>query len=343
MFLPTPSSRISSPFLGGFRRAGGHSGIDFAAPMGSPIRAAVPGRVVSVGWGGGYGNLVKVRHNDGSLGYYAHMSSMGVRVGQQVGRGTVLGRVGSTGNSTGPHLHFEVRRNGRPVDPQPWLDEGYRVGAGASNRSLRAGSYGGVRLNSEQVRNAQTIISVGRSMGASERDLVIGLMTAMQESNLRNLNYGDRDSLGLFQQRPSQGWGTRSQVTNPQYAARKFFESLLRIGDRNNMALTEAAQSVQRSAFPNAYAKWERLARSIMGNPNAGTVPIVGFDQSFTSTITQFRDPAEVFAPLAFEEPGGVTPVLETPATSPADRETPATSLVPEPEPEEEEIPRGVY
>lgn len=101
-------------------------------------------------------------------------------------------------------------------------------------------------------------------MGASQRDIQIALMTAMQESSLRNLNYGDRDSLGLFQQRPSQGWGTRAQVTDPSYASRKFYEALLRDGSRNSRSLTQAAQRVQRSAFPNAYAKHERGAADIL-------------------------------------------------------------------------------
>jgi murein DD-endopeptidase MepM/ murein hydrolase activator NlpD len=128
-----------------------------------------------------------------------------------------------------------------------------------------AGKYGGISLSQEQLNNAATIMGVGRSMGASERDLTIAIMTAMQESTLRNLKYGDRDSLGLFQQRPSQGWGTPAQVTNPSYAARKFFESLLRVGDRGHMTLTHAAQAVQRSAYPEAYAKWESMARSVVG------------------------------------------------------------------------------
>ena len=138
-------------------------------------------------------------------------------------------------------------------------------GMGDYGYSGQAGAYGKVNLTKEQLNNAATIMGVGRSMGASERDLVIGIMTAMQESNLRNLNYGDADSLGLFQQRPSQGWGTAAEVTNPSYASRKFFEALLKIGDRNAMPLTMAAQAVQRSAYPMAYAKWEQMAREIVG------------------------------------------------------------------------------
>jgi hypothetical protein len=119
-------------------------------------------------------------------------------------------------------------------------------------------------LSAEQKANAKTIIDVGRQRGASERDIQIALMTAMQESGLRNLNHGDRDSLGLFQQRPSQGWGSPAQVTNPTYAANKFYDNLLRLGNRDNMAMTQAAQAVQRSAYPNAYAKHEGVARALL-------------------------------------------------------------------------------
>jgi hypothetical protein len=109
--------------MGGFRSTGGHSGIDFAAPGGTLIRAAVGGTVIFAGQSGAYGNLVKVQHNDGTVGYYAHQSSYAVQPGQRIARGSLIGRVGSTGNSTGPHLHFEVRRDGRPVDPRPWLGD----------------------------------------------------------------------------------------------------------------------------------------------------------------------------------------------------------------------------
>lgn len=126
-----------------------------------------------------------------------------------------------------------------------------------------AGTYGKVSLTQDQLNNAATIMSVGKGMGASTRDQIIALMTAMQESTLRNINYGDRDSLGLFQQRPSQGWGTPQQIMDPRYSSKKFYEGLFRVKDRGNMRLTEAAQKVQRSAFPEAYAKWENMARAI--------------------------------------------------------------------------------
>lgn len=144
-----------------------------------------------------------------------------------------------------------------------------------------AGAYGNVKLGADQLANAAAIIGVGKSMGATTTDLIVSIMTAMQESTLKNLNYGDRDSVGLFQQRPSQGWGTVEQIMNPRYAARKFFEGLLAMKNRSKLPLWEQAQRVQRSAFPMAYAKWEQMARAVVG----GT----GF--SFQDTGTGWRKP----------------------------------------------------
>ena len=127
------------------------------------------------------------------------------------------------------------------------------------------GVYGGVSLNAEQLQNASIIASVGRNMGASERDIVISLMTAMQESTLRNLNYGDRDSVGLFQQRTSQGWGTIAQIMNPEYSAMKFFQALLGLKNRDSMDPGAAAQAVQRSAFPLLYSQWQGMAEAVVG------------------------------------------------------------------------------
>lgn len=112
-------------------------------------------------------------------------------------------------------------------------------------------------------------------MGMSVWDITVAIATAMQESSLRNLNYGDRDSLGLFQQRPSQGWGNPDQVRNPEYAAGQFFAALKRLGaDRSSRySLTRAAQAVQRSAYPNAYAKWEGMATALSGHATANMAP----------------------------------------------------------------------
>ena len=119
-------------------------------------------------------------------------------------------------------------------------------------------------LNREQWQNATTIYRVGRQMGMSTRDIQIALITAMQESGLRNLNYGDRDSLGLFQQRPSSGWGTPEQITNPEYATMAFEKGLKQVDGWQDMPLTEAAQTVQVSAYPDAYAQWEQQAADLV-------------------------------------------------------------------------------
>jgi murein DD-endopeptidase MepM/ murein hydrolase activator NlpD len=110
------AGRVSQEFHGG------HAGMDIFAPMGTPIYAAKGGTVISAGWNnGGYGNLVLVSHGDGLVTAYAHMSQVIAVQGQSVGAGTILGLEGSTGNSTGPHLHFEVRVNGSAVNPRNYL------------------------------------------------------------------------------------------------------------------------------------------------------------------------------------------------------------------------------
>lgn len=126
-------------------------------------------------------------------------------------------------------------------------------------------------LDAEQTANAKLIISVGRSLGVPERGIAIALGTAMQESWLRNLDWGDRDSLGLFQQRPSTGWGTAAEVRDAKRSARAFFggpkdpngtrtRGLLDIDGWQRMSFAEAAQAVQISAYPDRYAKWEKPA-----------------------------------------------------------------------------------
>jgi LysM repeat protein len=128
-------------------------------------------------------------------------------------------------------------------------------------------------LTAEMAANARVIIQIGRSLGVSDRGIVIALAAAMQESSLRNVNYGDRDSVGVFQQRPSAGWGTRSALLDVAHASRLFFggpsnpnkgktRGLLDIAGWQSMSLTQAAQKVQISAYPNAYAKWEKSAKA---------------------------------------------------------------------------------
>lgn len=137
----------------------------------------------------------------------------------------------------------------------------------------------------EQLQNAAIIAQVGRSLGASDRDIQIAIMTAIVESGLRNLNYGDRDSIGMFQQRDA--WGSHSDRLDPHKSARMFFlggaqgqRGLLDFDNRNSMGMGEAAQAVQVSAFPDRYAEQEQAAagilRSIGENPVAPTAGTLG-------------------------------------------------------------------
>ncbi|WP_156869514.1 hypothetical protein [Sporichthya polymorpha] len=121
-------------------------------------------------------------------------------------------------------------------------------------------------LNAEQQRNARIIIDVAQRMGLPPRAAVIAIATALQESYLKNLRGGHLDSAGLFQQRPSAGWGSYSQVTDPNYSARKFYTELTEVRGWHRLPLTVAAQDVQVSAFPNAYARWERMAAQLVSS-----------------------------------------------------------------------------
>ncbi|MBS2963628.1 hypothetical protein KGA66_11255 [Actinocrinis puniceicyclus] len=119
---------------------------------------------------------------------------------------------------------------------------------------------GSMSLDLEQAKNAATITAVGVSMNVPDFGIQVALATARQESKLHDLDYGDRDSVGLFQQRPSQGWGTRTQILDPVYAATKFYQALLNVPDWQKLPLTEAAQAVQKSGAPSAYAQYEQFA-----------------------------------------------------------------------------------
>ena len=127
-----------------------------------------------------------------------------------------------------------------------------------------------VTVTPEQAANAALIAGVAWERGLPDRAVVIALATAQQESGLRNIDYGDRDSLGLFQQRPSQGWGTDAQVTDPGYAAGIFFDRLVEIPGWDTGRLTDVAQSVQRSGFPEAYQKHEAMAVDLTAALRAG-------------------------------------------------------------------------
>ena len=140
----------------------------------------------------------------------------------------------------------------------------------APGRCTIAGSS--LTLTTEQVENAKTIASVAHSRHLPDRAIVIALATAQQESRLRNLDYGDRDSLGLFQQRPSSGWGTPAQVQDPIYATGKFFDRLVEVPGWQTGRLTTISQSVQISGFPGAYQQWEHMATELTAALAAGTI-----------------------------------------------------------------------
>lgn len=118
-FVRPGVGRLTSPF--GRRWGRLHGGIDLAAGTGSPIRAVTRGTVLDSGTEGGYGKVIRIAHPDGVVSVYAHMSALLVKAGDKVGSGEQIGREGNTGQSTGPHLHFEIRINGTPVNPAPWL------------------------------------------------------------------------------------------------------------------------------------------------------------------------------------------------------------------------------
>lgn len=141
-------------------------------------------------------------------------------------------------------------------------------------------SSGPAKPTVEQARNASTIAAVGKRMGVADHGITIALATALQESKLRNLSGGDRDSAGLFQQRPSQGWGSRSQVRDPLHAATAFYGRLTKVDGWEAMPVTDAAQAVQHSGAPDAYRRWEpearSLARTLSGEVPAGFACRIG-------------------------------------------------------------------
>lgn len=123
--LPTTGYHLTALFgQAGGRWARDHTGLDFAAPLGTPIRSVMAGEVIQAAYEGAYGRQVKVRHADGTVTSYSHMSEFTVSVGDTVQAGSQVGSIGVTGNTTGPHLHFEVLPGGDgPINPQPWLRE----------------------------------------------------------------------------------------------------------------------------------------------------------------------------------------------------------------------------
>ncbi|MEU6506791.1 heavy metal transporter [Streptomyces sp. NPDC046942] len=175
----------------------------------------------------------------------------------------------------------------------------------------------------EQASNAATIAAVGTGRGMPERAVTIALATAIQESGLRNIQHGDRDSLGLFQQRPSQGWGTQQQILDPAYAAGIFYAHLARVPGYTEMPLTEAAQRVQLSGYPEAYAKHESdatlLAAALTGTA-AATLTCDGRPQAGVTTGPDAVRSALVrdFGRDALQETGAEVGGVPVPSPSPA-------------------------
>ncbi|MBQ1075956.1 hypothetical protein KBX06_22760 [Micromonospora sp. C31] len=130
------------------------------------------------------------------------------------------------------------------------------------------GAQSHVELSDEQVANVKAIVAATKKAGMDERAAVVSIATALQESKLENLGHlGDRndhDSQGLFQQRPSSGWGTVEQITDPEYSTLAFLKGLKQVDGWQDMPLTEAAQTVQVSAYPDHYAQWEQQAADLV-------------------------------------------------------------------------------
>jgi cell wall-associated NlpC family hydrolase len=147
-------------------------------------------------------------------------------------------------------------------DDDAAADEGVQgvACAPSSATATTVGDYG-----PDQMGNAKIIVDVGANRSIPDQGIVVALMAAMTESGLRNLDHGDRDSLGLFQMRPSQGWGTPAQLTDPVYVANKFYDVLLTVPNWQGQAPGATAQAVERSAFPDRYNKHEQTARQILG------------------------------------------------------------------------------
>ncbi len=181
-----------------------------------------------------------------------------------------------------------------------------------------------VRLSTEQGENAATIAAVAVGRGLPARAVTIALATVYQESRLLNLDYGDRDSLGLFQQRPSQGWGTKAQVQDPVFASNAFYDALVKVPGYRELEITVAAQTVQRSGFPDAYAQHEAnarvLASALTGNSRkaftctVSAIPEAGSRELNELGLTRRADDARqdvlaVFGriPTGGFEPRGVT------------------------------------
>lgn len=274
-----------------------HSGIDLVMTGTSKTVVAPTAGVVSSlpTEPTGAGNAVVVDHGGGVTSVYMHLASRSVSIGDKVWPGKPLGIEGSTGNSTGSHLHFTVKVNGQPVDPREWLTtHGLTLpatgGTATAPPAVNTASSGATPTGDptsilatpapgtitakpvvstlpaqvgpykgEQVVNAGYIIKAGQAMGLDAKTITIGVMTSMGESSLVNIGYGDAagpDSRGLFQQRDNGAWGTLADRMNPTIASTNFFKALIAVPGYLEMEPTLAAHKAQRNADPYHYAPY---------------------------------------------------------------------------------------
>ncbi|MCX4391013.1 hypothetical protein OG777_29365 [Micromonospora peucetia] len=185
-------------------------------------------------------------------------------------RNSVLGIAGlafAGGVAAGPLTDTPAPVDAAPVAAavqadKPAVDTGKLIPHGVQGAQSR------IDLSDEQVANTKAIIAATKKAGMDERAAVVSIATALQESKLENLGHlGDRndhDSQGLFQQRPSSGWGTVEQITDPEYSTTAFLKGLKQVDGWQDMPLTKAAQTVQVSAYPDHYAQWEQQAADLV-------------------------------------------------------------------------------
>ncbi|MFI6243106.1 hypothetical protein ACIBEF_24845 [Micromonospora sp. NPDC050795] len=179
---------------------------------------------------------------------------------------SVAGLAFAGGIFAGPIAHVA-----NPVDAKP-VAVAVQADKPDTSKLIPHGTQGDqsrITLNDEQTANVKAIIAATKKAGLPERAAVISIATSLQESKLENLGHlgdmNDHDSLGLFQQRPSSGWGTPEQITDPEYSTTAFLKGLKQVDGWQDMPLTDAAQTVQVSAYPDAYAQWEQQAADLVG------------------------------------------------------------------------------
>ncbi|MGC4829225.1 hypothetical protein [Micromonospora arida] len=179
---------------------------------------------------------------------------------------SVAGLAFAGGVFAGPIAHVANPVDGKPVAVAVQADKP------DTSKLIPHGTQGEqsrISLNDEQSANVKAIIAATKKAGLPERAAVISIATSLQESKLENLGHlgdmNDHDSLGLFQQRPSSGWGTPEQITDPAYSTTAFLKGLKQVDGWQDMPLTDVAQTVQVSAYPDAYAQWEQQAADLVG------------------------------------------------------------------------------